>query len=283
LGSAVSEPDNRPAFKVVVGALLPGHLVRLDVLALAGGRRKRMQGSSGHCIRIGNWVCSSPLTGPDAVELTRTIVDTARGAGATVTNVSMNVREAGSAPHVQQMLDVAFPNGSSRARLQAFVATDRLTADFVAISESPEDGPRGELVEELFIGSDPLPTGVVLGNLVYAPHLTGTDPATHALAGDGTYEQVQATLDNVDRLMHVAGGGSGQIARVNVYMTDVMEKYTTLNPLWEARFQTRTTGRRTRIFPRDCPATNAWALSSLACLARRAGRSTLMAWHTATR
>ncbi len=227
------EAPDSTASKVVVGVLEPEQLLQLDVLALVGGRRERLDVPAGHCVHIGNWVCSSPLAGPDVATLMRTIAETARSVEAAVCRVTTygpNVKDAARA------FESAFPDASRRPGFQAFVTSDRCTADFTAMRDSAGDGPRGQTMEELFIGSEPVSSGVKLGELVYAPHLTGTDPTTHSPAGPATYEQVDMVLDNVDRLMGVAGGGRGQIARVNVYMTDVMEKYATLNPLWQARF-----------------------------------------------
>src|SRR5688572_11877262 len=101
-----NDAPDRPAFKVMVtDKLPPGQLVRLDVLALAGQKRQRLDlpNISAHdpTIKIGNWVFSSRLHGADpatgrmveggvpeqAGQLYKNMVQLLEQAGATKDNV----------------------------------------------------------------------------------------------------------------------------------------------------------------------------------------------------
>lgn len=255
-----SEQD-KPAFKILIADLPPGQLVRLDGLALVGERRQRydLPNVSAHdpTIRMGNWIFSSRLHGSSPVDgkvvpggldaeagqmMNNMIqlVEAAGGAKDDIVQVNTFGRDESYIPGARRAFEAAFPDPAKRPAFHPLVSwvreTNAMMAEVTAVLDSAE--ARGEPFQELFLAPEKsnIADGVKLGALVYAPNIAGSDPRTRRPAGPSTGDQVRAALDNTDALMRAAGGGREHVARVNVYMQDVLEKDEHLNPSWSERF-----------------------------------------------
>lgn len=80
----------------------------------------------------------------------------------------------------------------------------------------------------------PIPSGAVVGNLVFSSAISGRDGASDALPA-GPDEQAAAMFRNVRRFMEAAGGTPEDIGHVKVYLRD--EKYRdAVNKAWLEMF-----------------------------------------------
>lgn len=266
---AFPNEQDKPALKILTSELPPGQLVRLDAVGLVSGRRKRIDlpNISVHdpTVRMGNWVFSSRLHGTspadgkvvqggldvEAAQIMKNVVQLVEAAGGTKDNivqVSTFGNEPSYIPGARAAFDDAFPDPAKRPAFHPLLSWVRDTSammgeviavlDTAAVPDPIQATAVGERFEELFLAPEHsnVAAGVKLGPLVFAPIITGSDLQRGDLVGPDTYEQVRAILDNVDALMKAAGGGREQLGRVNFFMADVMDKYKTLNPLWEERF-----------------------------------------------
>jgi 2-iminobutanoate/2-iminopropanoate deaminase len=68
----------------------------------------------------------------------------------------------------------------------------------------------------------PIPNGAVIGNLVFSSAISGKDAKTGVLSDD-PLEQAHAMFRNLRLFMESAGGTTGNIAHMKVYLKD--EKY----------------------------------------------------------
>ena len=255
--------QDKPAFKIMATDLPAGQLVRLDVLALVGGRRERLDlpNVSAHypTIKMGNWVFSgrvhgtSPTDGevvpgglgPEAAQTMENLVSLVELGGGTkddIVQISTFGRDTSYIPGARKAFEAMFPDPGRRPAFHPMLGEVRranaMMAEVVAVMDGGGSAGAGEMFEELFLSPETvnLAIGAKLGSLVYAPDVTGIDPATGQLVGPGTGEQIQALVDNVDAVMKAAGGGAEHLARVHVFMADIKERYDTLNPIWRKRF-----------------------------------------------
>jgi 2-iminobutanoate/2-iminopropanoate deaminase len=96
------DPNDKPAFKVLLAKLPPGHLIRIDCVALLGERRTRIDIPTVHAhdptVKIGNWVFTSRCHGND--QATGKIVEGGLEAQArqTFTNLATLLKLAGGSP-----------------------------------------------------------------------------------------------------------------------------------------------------------------------------------------
>ncbi len=82
--------------------------------------------------------------------------------------------------------------------------------------------------------SQPFPTAVKIGNMVFSSAVGGDDTADHSLP-DTVEEQVRHCFKNVRAIMQRAGGSTGDIAKVTVFLRDRADrKY--VNPHWLEMF-----------------------------------------------
>ena len=61
---------------------------------------------------------------------------------------------------------------------------------------------------------------VRLNDLVFVSGQLGVKPGTKELAGPGISEQTRQALDNIARILDAAGSSLGQVAKVNIFITD---------------------------------------------------------------
>jgi enamine deaminase RidA (YjgF/YER057c/UK114 family) len=136
---------DRPAFKVLVAPLPPGQFAKLDMLAVANGRRTRIDlngvPARDPTVKCGNWVFTSrvhgtdPTTsqvkvgGPDA-EIAQAFVNILEliklsgGGKHHISQVTAFLRDLALAPRVAEHFTVTFPAGKPTPELnvlQAFI------------------------------------------------------------------------------------------------------------------------------------------------------------------
>jgi 2-iminobutanoate/2-iminopropanoate deaminase len=243
-------PDlaDRPAFKVLTGPLPQGFRVRLDVLALPGAWRQRIdiEGVEARdpTVLAGDWLFTSrlhaidPATGGSPEGL-RPQVERA------VANVNLLAGLAGDRHKLSQVLGfardsdaAAEANRALRACLpEADVAIEVLRtwvrpsaqAMVEAIAIASGEAPA---FRELFI--DPAVSnqadGFRYGDFVFAGSLR-PEPG----AGAGVEAQYRSVLEKTDRLLAVAGARRGEVARVTFYMRDLDDRRV-LNQVWSEWF-----------------------------------------------
>jgi enamine deaminase RidA (YjgF/YER057c/UK114 family) len=246
-------PD-RPAFKILITKLPPGQLVRLDVLALVGQKRQRIDlpniNAHDPTIKIGNWVFSSRLHGADpatgrmveggaeeqATQLYKNMASLAEQAGARKENIvqvnTFGNDEAYMAPS-RKAFQAAFPQKPAYHPLISFIrANNALMAEMAATTS------RDEVFEELYLAPEKnnVAAGAKVGPVIFAADLTGIDPATSQLVGSDTESQLRHAIKNMDTLLAAAGSHRGELARVNFFMANMRDKDPVLNPVWEGEF-----------------------------------------------
>ncbi len=134
--------NDKPAFKVLLADLPPGHLVRIDAVALLGGRRRRFDipKVSAHdpTVRIGNWVFSSRCHGNDqgtgeivaggaqaearqTLENLTTLMRLAGGSEADIVQITSFGRDDSYIPAARLAFEERFPDAARRPALQQLV------------------------------------------------------------------------------------------------------------------------------------------------------------------
>ena len=136
------DPNDRPAFKVLGAQLPPGALVQLDMLALVGARRKRIDiegvPARDPTVIVGNWVFSSRVHGTDpqtgqtpesgerqvelAFENLRRLIEIAGGTTRNISQITAFYRDPTNARLAEQYLTRMFPDPSARPRFHALDA-----------------------------------------------------------------------------------------------------------------------------------------------------------------
>lgn len=90
-----------------------------------------------------------------------------------------------------------------------------------------------ELFREIFV--DPLhnsvPAGVQIGSLIFASRIS-VDPTPDVPAEERTEAQLVDVFTKMDAFLEAAGATRADIARVTVFMSDILER-PTLNGVWE--------------------------------------------------
>jgi 2-iminobutanoate/2-iminopropanoate deaminase len=136
------DPNDKPAFKVLVADLPPGHLVRIDAVALLGERRTRIDIPNVHAhdptVKIGNWVFTSRCHGNDqstgkivgggleaqarqTFDNLSTLIKLAGGSDANVTQITTFGREAAYMPVAKKVFEERWPDPNQRPRLNQTV------------------------------------------------------------------------------------------------------------------------------------------------------------------
>ena len=251
------DPADRPAFKVLVGKLPPGELVRLDGLSVLGARRTRVDienvPARDPTVRLGNWVFTSrvhgihPETGipddPDAearqtFDNLATLLELNGCTSSDLVQMTLFCRDAAHFETADQAYAAVFPDASTRPPMHKLISfvTPRFNFGVEMIAVRNQGAPQTAFQEIFLEPSDRcIPEGARLGALVIAPGLTGSDPATGTVIDSGAEAQIGAALSNMERLLAAAGSGAENIARATFYMPDVDDR-STLNAVWSARF-----------------------------------------------
>jgi enamine deaminase RidA (YjgF/YER057c/UK114 family) len=85
-----------------------------------------------------------------------------------------------------------------------------------------------------FAHTNPIPAASRLGNMLMTGIITGTDPATGKLAAS-LEEQCTNVFHHVRSIMKAAGGSTGDIIKMNLWMTD-RSRRDVLNAEWVKMF-----------------------------------------------
>ncbi len=72
---------------------------------------------------------------------------------------------------------------------------------------------------------------LVVGNVVYVAGLTARSPNGTALEGADDYSQANAIFAKIKALVEAAGGRMSDVAKINVYVTDIRRR----EQVWKAR------------------------------------------------
>jgi enamine deaminase RidA (YjgF/YER057c/UK114 family) len=134
--------NDKPAFKVLLAELPPGHLVRIDAVALLGERRTRFDipNVTAHdpTVRIGNWVFSSRCHGNDhatgkiveggaeaearqTLENLATLIRSAGGTEANITQITTFGRDDSYLEPARRAFEQRFPDPARRPALNQVV------------------------------------------------------------------------------------------------------------------------------------------------------------------
>ena len=143
------DPADRPAFKALVVDLPDGHLVHLDVVALIGGRRTRIDipnvRARDPSVRIGSWFFTSRCHGNDretgelvaggleaqtaqTLENLVTLVGLAGGSESGIVQMTMFGRDPAYMPVARRVFEERFSNPAGRPALHQLV--NHITARF---------------------------------------------------------------------------------------------------------------------------------------------------------
>jgi enamine deaminase RidA (YjgF/YER057c/UK114 family) len=148
------DPADRPAFKALVATLPAGQLVRLDAVALIGGRRQRIDipnvPARDPTVKVGNWVFSSRCHGidPASGELVAggveaearqtldnlvTLVEMAGGSASSITQITMFGHDESYIEPARRVFEQRFPDSSARPALYPLVNV--VTRRFLVVME----------------------------------------------------------------------------------------------------------------------------------------------------
>lgn len=240
------DPNDKPAFKVLLAELPDGHLVRIDALAQLGARRQRIDipnvRAHDPTVRIGNWTFSSRCHGNDPAtgqlidggleaqvrqtfENLATLAALAGGSGSKILQITTFGRDASYLPVARRVFEQRFPGSASRPALNQlvnFVAGQMQSAvEMTAVLEGT-----GELFQELYLSPETssVPAGAKIGPVVIAPMLLPVDPRTQQVVDGGMKEQLRAIFQNMDRLLEAGGASRQDVARITLFMSDVSDR-----------------------------------------------------------
>jgi 2-iminobutanoate/2-iminopropanoate deaminase len=136
------DPNDKPAFKVLLADLPPGELVRIDCVALLGERRVRIDipnvAAHDPTVKIGNWLFSSRCHGNDqqtgkiveggleaqtrqTFENLGTLVKLAGGSDANIMQITTFGREPDYLPVAKRIFEERFPDPTKRPRFNQTV------------------------------------------------------------------------------------------------------------------------------------------------------------------
>jgi len=251
------DAQDRPAFKVLVGSLPPGHLVQFDGLAILGQRRKRTEidGVPAHdpTVRIGDWVFTSRVHGivphggvpedteAEAIQNFENIAALLKLNGCTARDLVQLTLFGNSADYfdaAQKAYEHVFPDAQTRPPLHRLITfvTPRFKISVEMIAMRGADRPQSRF-REVFLCQDrrPIPDGARLGPLLVASGLTAADPCTSALAAADPAAQLRAALTNMETFLAQGGANRNHLARATFHMPSVDDR-TVLNQVWSEHF-----------------------------------------------
>jgi enamine deaminase RidA (YjgF/YER057c/UK114 family) len=94
---------------------------------------------------------------------------------------------------------------------------------------------RREMIEVPGLGhSNPIPLAVKIGSMVFSGGISGQDPATGKVPSEPE-AQIALAFQNMQKIVEAAGGTTGDIAKVVVYLRD-MQLRAQVNSEWVKMF-----------------------------------------------
>ena len=247
--------DDRPAFKVLTGELRGKQRVALDVIAVQGARRKRIDIAGvvarDPTVAIGDWLFTSRLHGlsPDtghqveglAAQITQGVANARRlidlsGGGHEFVQVTTFGRDTDYLSPAQVALEETLDKEASRPSINVLQSWVRPGAEGMveAIALRPASAQR--TFRELFLSPhlSNQATGFQFGPLVFAGSLSPAAFPGGAIEG-GVEAQLRGALGNMDRLLTEAGCTRSEIARVTFFLRDLNDR-PVLNNVWQEWF-----------------------------------------------
>jgi 2-iminobutanoate/2-iminopropanoate deaminase len=231
------DPANRPAFKVLVAPLPAGTAIQMNLLALAGGTRERIdiEGVSARdpSVKVGGWTLTSRVHGTDPAtggvaaggldaEARQAVANIATLTGsAEISHLAGFVREPAAAEALRRAAD-------THSRMPApGVLTNFVPPSMNLMLEAIAGRPA---VREIYTAptSGPFPDAVMIDNLFFAPSL---GPGT----GDDFTSQLRSALQRLDDTLAAAGLTRDAVAHVSVYFPS-MDLKPLLNDVWSEWF-----------------------------------------------
>jgi enamine deaminase RidA (YjgF/YER057c/UK114 family) len=258
--SLFPDAQDRPAFKVLV-APLPGRVrVRLDMLALSGARRTRIDidGVSARdpTVVVANWVLSSRVHGTDPktsqlaeglpAEVAQAFANIdaliGMGGGSTddVTQLTLFAPDPNTAAVSEEQFVTAFPDASRRpsfTRLHSYIMPHlSMMLEVIAATQAGAPADRGAAPREVFYQPQRslIPDAMCLDDLFYAPAITAEDAVTGAVP-PGFEAQLRQAFPNMLTCLEHAGLSLSNVGHVTVYMPDLNCR-PILNDVWAALF-----------------------------------------------
>lgn len=230
------DPLDRPALKVLLAPVPDGCAVRLDVLALAGGRRERRDipgvPARDPTVAIGQWVLTSRVHGTDPS--TGKVAE--GGVDAEARQAVANVAELAESVPITQLTGFVRDADSAaalrRAAPSSHVAPLNILTNFVPPSmnlmlEAIAGAPA---VREIFTDADdgPIPDAIMIDDLLFAPAIASPH------SGDFKH-QLRGALEHLDGTLAAVGLSRSAVAHVGIYFPSVDLK-PTLNDVWSEWF-----------------------------------------------
>jgi 2-iminobutanoate/2-iminopropanoate deaminase len=248
------DENNRPARKTTAHEMPGNQFVQLQMLAVAGARRERLElpgrahrDPLPNGVKLGNMVYSSVLTGQDP---------------ATGKNIEDSRGQIDQCFNSQEDL-IRLAGGSDNDILHHWV----FMSDFdyqaymveVYLRHFPDFGNRparktvrydGSIIQQQFIGMlgdrrenyeiagvshhDPIPMANRIGNLLMSSGMGGDDPKTGKVP-DGLEPQTEGSFANLQRMVEIAGGKLDNVAHVTVLVKDYAS-LPTIDRYWQQLF-----------------------------------------------
>ena len=251
------DPNDRPAFKVLVGALPPGQLIQLDGLAILDKRRMRVDLDGVHAtdptVCIGDWLFTSRVHGlrphegvPDDQEEEaiqnfenfEALLEKSGFGHSDVAQITLFGNSDAYFDLAQRAYERVFPDSRTRPtmhKLISFISPRfKISAEMIAVKGT--SNPQVAF-QEIYLRPDcrAIPDGARIGPLLIAPGLTAADPTTgNVIQGDAS-SQILTALANMNAFLKAAGGTTDSLARVTIYMPNVDDR-TVLNSVWSSTF-----------------------------------------------
>jgi enamine deaminase RidA (YjgF/YER057c/UK114 family) len=250
-------PQDRPAFKVLVGSLPPGQLVQIDGLAVLGQRRRRTDidgvPARDPTVVLGDWMFTSRVHGiqpnqgvpedPEAearwnFENLAALLRLNGFTPADLAQITLFVRDDENFVRAQQAYEQVFPDAEIRPpmhRLNSFI-TPRFRYSIEMIAKRGSIAPQ-QAFQEIYLcaGRRPIPAGARLGPLAVAPGLTSADPCTSAQTKGDAEAHLRAAMTNMTAFLTAAGATLDHVARATIYMPNVDDR-TAMNAVWSSYY-----------------------------------------------
>jgi 2-iminobutanoate/2-iminopropanoate deaminase len=103
--------------------------------------------------------------------------------------------------------------------------------------------PATPIGAELVAAGTPYSPGILAGDTLYVSGLQGTDPKTHALAGDFGQE-ARNCLENIGRVLNDAHMNYSDVVSVQIYLED-MSQFQKVNAIYQEYFKSPMPARTT--------------------------------------
>jgi enamine deaminase RidA (YjgF/YER057c/UK114 family)/uncharacterized protein GlcG (DUF336 family) len=247
------DENNRPARKTTAYDLPGNQFIVLQMLAVAGQRRERLElpgrthrDPLPNGVKMGSMVFSSVLTNQDPV--TGKNIDDPKGAIDQCFNSQMDLmRLAGGSDdnilhHWVFMNDFDYQPYMVDVYLQHFPEFGnrpaRKTVRYDTSIQQQFIGMLGERRANFEIPGvshhDPIPMSCRMGNLVMSSGMSGDDPKTGKVP-EGLEAQSEGSFANMQRMVEIAGGKTSDIAHVTILVKDYAS-LPTIDNYWTQMF-----------------------------------------------